>query len=389
MKILHAVESYYPSIGGMQEVVKQLSERMAAQGHDVSVATSTHSSRNFTEKNGVKILSFNISGNMVRGIDGERSKYEALLVENDFDVIVFFAAQQWATDIALPLLKKIKAKKINVPTGYSGFYLPEYQVYYENMKSWIHDFDMNVYLSEDYRDINFARACSVHKTTLIPNGAALDEFEAQSNIHVKEELNIPPDNFLILHVGSYTGIKGHEEAIKIFLGSALKNATLLMIGNNHQVFEKRRGLNFVFKKLKGKLLQNKKIVFDSFSRHFTVAAYKQADIFLFPSNVECSPIVLFECCAAGLPFLSTDCGNAAEIVKWTGGGEILKSEKSGDGFVKAVIEDSIGQLNRLYKNSDARTKMSERGKKAWREKYTWEKITSDYINLYRQLTAEK
>jgi len=30
MKILHCVESYYPSKGGMQEVVKQLSERLVA-----------------------------------------------------------------------------------------------------------------------------------------------------------------------------------------------------------------------------------------------------------------------------------------------------------------------------------------------------------------------
>jgi glycogen synthase len=37
MKILHTVEFYSPSTGGAQEVVKQLSERMAEKGHVVTV----------------------------------------------------------------------------------------------------------------------------------------------------------------------------------------------------------------------------------------------------------------------------------------------------------------------------------------------------------------
>jgi hypothetical protein len=32
MKILHAVESYNPTLGGMQEVVKQFFQRLSARG---------------------------------------------------------------------------------------------------------------------------------------------------------------------------------------------------------------------------------------------------------------------------------------------------------------------------------------------------------------------
>ena len=70
MKILHAVESYFPAVGGMQEVVKQLSERMAKNGYDVTVVTRKHEARDFSKKNGVKIIDFNISGNLVNGIIG-------------------------------------------------------------------------------------------------------------------------------------------------------------------------------------------------------------------------------------------------------------------------------------------------------------------------------
>ena len=56
MKILHTVEFYHPSIGGMQEVVKQLSERLVLLGHDVTVATTKMSERKESCINGVKIF---------------------------------------------------------------------------------------------------------------------------------------------------------------------------------------------------------------------------------------------------------------------------------------------------------------------------------------------
>ena len=249
MKILHAVESYFPAVGGMQEVVKQLSERMAKNGYDVTVVTRKHEARDFSKKNGVKIIDFNISGNLVNGIIGEKDKYENLLLNNDFDVIVFFATQQWATDVALPILDKITAKKVCVPTGYSGLYWPEYKTYFENMKSWIHGFDMNVYLSDNYRDINFAKLCDLKNRILIPNGAAVEEFDVKSTIDVRKELGIPADHFLLLHVGSYTGVKGHNEAMEIFYKSNLKKATFLMIGNNYEAFKKHNKFSFIITNL--------------------------------------------------------------------------------------------------------------------------------------------
>ena len=55
MRILHTVEFYPPSIGGMQEVVRQLSERLVLLGHDVTVATTRIPERTASSQNGVKI----------------------------------------------------------------------------------------------------------------------------------------------------------------------------------------------------------------------------------------------------------------------------------------------------------------------------------------------
>jgi len=387
MKIFHCVESYYPAVGGMQEVVKQLSERLVKLGHDVTVLTRYHPDSDFIEMNGVVVKSFKIEGNPKKIESQEDQNYVDFLLSIEADVITFFAAQQWATNLALPILKNIKAKKVSVPTGYSGLYWPEFKLYFEDMKSRIHDYDMNVYLSNDYRDINFARENKVDKITIIPNGAAADEFLPDSNINIRKALNIPESDFLLLLVGSYTGWKGHREAVELFLRSNIKKGTLLMIGNNYQYFKRqyikhpRLGLLMLFNKLFGK----KRIIFDFLTRPQTVAAYKQSDLFLFPSNIECSPIVLFECAASRLTFLSTDVGNSIEIAQWTKGGEIMPTTKDNDGFSHVVIEGGVKMLNELYIDKIKREKMGNEAFAIWQKKYSWEVITKEYEQLYLSL----
>lgn len=390
MKIFHCVESYFPSVGGMQEVVKQLSERLVKLGHEVIVLTRFHPERNFNELNGVKIKAFRIEGNPKKVENENDQEYVDFLLNNSSDIIAFFAAQQWATDLALPLLKKLKAKRVSVPTGYSGLYWPEFKSYFEDMKTYIHDYDMNVYLSDDYRDINYARENNVKHLTLIPNGAAEDEFLVASKVDVREELKIDHNDFLILLVGSYTGWKGHKEAIELFLRSKLKNATLLMIGNNYESFKfnylKNPFLTFLL--FYNRILGNKKIIFRYLTRELTVAAYKQANLFLFPSNIECSPIVLFECAAARLPFLSTDVGNSREIAEWTKGGEILPTHKDANGFSHVIIKESVDILNKLYEDQAKRDKMGQQSFEIWKQKYSWEAIAKQYEKLYLELLSK-
>jgi len=386
MRILHTVESYYPSVGGMQEVVKQLSERLVKLGHQVTVATKKHDQHNFHELNGVIIKEFSIEGNLVKGISGETEKYKEFLLQSDYDIVTFFAAQQWTTDLALPILSQIKAKKISVPTGYSAFYFPEYKEYYEKMKDWIQMFDANIYLSDNYRDVNFGRQNHANNVTLIPNGAGEDEFLPEIKIDIKTKFNISPDTLLVLHVAGYTGMKGHKEALEIFLKSKVPNAALLMIGNDNEKFLRHIKSHYRFLYLKIlKFFKKKQVIITSLSREETVAAFKTADLFLFPSNIECSPIVLFECMAAKLPFLSTNVGNAAEITQWSKSGIILPTITDHKGYVKADIKKSVVILDELLLNAELRESLRNAGFEIWKVKFSWEVIIKKYETLYLDL----
>ncbi len=393
LRIVHAVESYYPSVGGMQEVVRQLSERLVAMGHEVTLVTSKHPDRNFTTHKGVHIREFEISGNMVEGYKGKTAAYENFLLNelSAFDVISFFAAQQWATDLALPLLDKISIKKVNIPTGYSRLFAPAFKDYFERMKTWVKSYDMNVFLSDDYRDISFVRENGVDKIQLIPNGAGEDEFLSDKSQSIRKKSGIAPDDFLLLHIGSFTFTKGQRVAIEIFLESHLKNATLLLIGKGHEHFYRQLVKKpFLFLRvLINNLFGSKKVIYTYFSREETIDAFKEADLFLFPSMIECSPIVLFESMAAKTPFLVTDVGNAAEIVKWSNGGWIMPTFIDENGLSHSRIKASAKLLDELYSDKIKMKVAAEQGFASWKNKFSWEIIARKYESMYLNLVNGK
>jgi len=375
----------------MAEVVKQLSERLVRMGHEVTVATSVLPERHQCIVGGVKIEEFPLSGNWTRGVSGDVIQYIEFLQRSDVDIVTNFAAQQWATDLVLPMLGRIRGKKVFVPTGFSGLHVPQYANYFARMGDWMKQYDMNVFLSDDYRDIQFARQNGVTRTMLIPNGAAADEFLPDTGIDIRRKLGISDTDLLILHVGSHTGVKGHAEAIRIFHIARIKNATLVIVGTPapgssccHHACE--HGCAAVNRSV-WRHLDHKRALAVSLSRPETVAAYKAADLFLFPSNIECSPIVLFECMASRTPFLTTDVGNASEIVGWSGSGVVLPTVKAqhDHGMSHVCVPEAAKMLADLACDVDRRQKMAARGFTVWQERFTWEVISQQYESLYRRI----
>src|SRR5262245_35456003 len=131
MRVLLCGERYAPSVGGVQEVLKQLAERFVRRGHEVTVATSKSEGRQFSELNGVKVKEFCVAGNYVRGMTGEVEEYRRFVLEGAFDVIMIKAAQQWTFDALWPVLSEIRSGKVFIPCGFSRMYEPEFSEYFQ------------------------------------------------------------------------------------------------------------------------------------------------------------------------------------------------------------------------------------------------------------------
>ncbi len=386
------VEFYHPSIGGAQEVVRHLSERMVLQGHDVTVATTKIPERESTIHNGVKIIEFKISGNSVNGIKGESKKYKDFLVNSNFDIVMNYAAQQWTTDLFFEVIDKVSAKKVFVPCGFSALHDPAYSEYFNELPEILRKYDSTVYLSESYRDIDFARRNNVSNTTIIPNGADEKEFTKELSNERREFLRnkYALGGFTIMTIGLY-GEKGHMDVLKIFKKLPVSKATFISVGStrpeevHYQEFSKEAALVNNRRKFLGKRI----VMVDGSLRNDIKDLLKMSDVFVFLSNIECSPLVLFESAAAGIPFLATTAGNSAEIAKWTKGGIIVKSHSIHNSRVRADLKDALIKLSMLAHNRKKREQIGRAAHKIWLEKYTWDKITEKYLNLYMNILGDK
>ena len=420
MKFLLCAEFFYPSVGGVQEVVKQVAIGLTKLGHEVSVATTKLENRSEKEIDGIKIIEFTIAGNLVRGITGEIQRYQEFVKNSEFDAVLIYAAQQWTCDCLLDCLDNINARKILVPCGFSGFYFPEYQSYFKKLQTDIKKFDTLIFHSREYRDYEFSLKAGAKNLAVIPNGASISEFlnrPTSNNFRMKN--GIPEDAFLILTVGSINGAKGHIElAESIAYTQTSKKIFVVLNGNMMPVMKKNiigkvkselkamreisiiQGLrrlawhglrilglrSYNVKKLQevvrvinnGNQKENKSLIVVDLPRSDLIDCYFAADLFVFASMIEYSPLVLFESAAAGLPFLTTPVGNVEEIIKWTGAGRICPANMDEKGY-RVVDPVELGKnIDLMIEDEHSRLKMSKSGRENFEKFFNWEVLINDY-----------
>jgi glycosyltransferase involved in cell wall biosynthesis len=384
MKMLHTVEFYNPSVGGAQEVVKQVSEQLVKRGHVVTVATTKLTERTSHTINGVQIEEFDVAGSAVCGFRGETARYQQFLTDGHFDVMMNYAAQQWATDLVFPVLDRIPYRKVLAPCGFSGLLNTQYAKYFEQLPDIMRRYDHLIFHSDTYRDIEFARKRGISHCTVIPNGASEEEFNhVDSTFRFRHR--IPEDVPLLLTVGSHTGAKGHRLTIEAFCRARIGQSVLIIIGN---ILGGRGCLpECKIRAVWAKLFSfgHKHVLLLNPPRPDVVAAYHAADLFVFGSNIECSPLVLFEAMASKTPFVTVACGNAEEIIDWSHGGILVPTKRRPDGMVDAEPEAMARAIEDLILNPDQRRHLAEAGYQAWQERFTWEKIADRYEKLYQSL----
>ncbi|BCA54472.1 hypothetical protein W02_16120 [Nitrospira sp. KM1] len=447
MKILFCCEFYAPSVGGVQEVIRQLAERLAARGHEVTVATTALPARQFTELRGVRIEEFTVSGNLVKGMQGELNEYRQFVTTGSFDIVVIKAAQQWTFDALWPVLQDVRGKKAFIPCGFSCLYEPDYAKYFEDLPRVLRQFDHLIFYASDYRDIAFAKQHGCSKWSIIPNGASETEFNVLPDRSFRRRHGIDEHSLLFLTVGSPASMKGHYEIAEAFLEAEFSGrpATLVLnagssIGHVRsvsgapvvqlkvyeyvralgEVYERdglwaavthmchgllnkagiRAGRYAVLDKSQPPAFQDvltdlirrihkqhagKRVVLTDLPRPDLIQAYIEADLFLFASRVEYSPLVLFESAAAGTPFLSVPVGNSPEIAEWTGAGVICPASRDERGYTIVDAKVFGAQWSSLVSNMSHLKHLGKAGRRNWAARFTWNAITDQYESLFKKV----
>ena len=403
MDILLCCEHFYPSVGGVQKMMHEIAIRFIKNGHKVTVATSWRKDRINNAINGIKIKSFHIKGNAVSKIKGDVHAYQEFLINSKFDFLIVMAAQQWTFDAMLPILDDITYKKLHIPCGYSCFYNRKFKKYYKNMEKYLNKFDELIYNASDYRDINYAKSNNIKNINIIYPGASESEFTKIKKASYRKDIEIKKGSFIFLTVGSPAFHKGHKEIIHSYLLSELPFSSTLILNGNYKnvevlsvkglILNPKKILREIFLRITGKSSYNikqlakknndkeKNIIFSDLSRKALVQLYFDADLFLFASHIEYSPLVIFECLASGLPFISIPVGNIEEIVNISNGGIICEGKRTKDHRSYVDPKKLSYEISRLSRNKKLLVQLGANGRNAWEKHFTWEIVAKNIENL--------
>jgi glycosyltransferase involved in cell wall biosynthesis len=364
MNILHTVEFYEPYKGGSEEVVRQISERLVKRGHNVTVATSFHTERNWQSLNGVQIKQFKIKGNQVKGFIGDIEDYQRFLIVNNYDIVLNYNVQTWTTDLTFPLLDVIKAKKILCPIGFSKLKHKRYSKYYKEIPSYLKKYDKLFYTSANYQDKYFGDEHGLsEKAKIITNGSNSEEFNNPS-LGFKEKYGIET-KYMFISVSNHYLAKGHKFIIDAFRELDNKESSLVIIGEKpyahswYSCYPYCRFNSFIDKRIK---------IFSEIPREWVVSAFNEADLFLFGSKVECAPIVMYECFASKTPFITRIAGNVLdhEQLLW-----IVKTP-----------DDMVNHMRFFLKDSTSYEQKATIASDEFEAHFNWQTITDAYENTY-------
>ena len=205
MKILICSEFFKPNVGGV-EIHSEVLANYLSKNHKVNVATTFLNRTSKELKKKIAINEFKIKGSLVKGYSGEIKNYENFLLNSDFDIIFFNAAQQWTFDLALPILDKIKSKKIFFPCGFSRLNNFFFKPYFEILKIKLNYFDEIVCCSKNWKDYKFCKKYFKKKINIISNGSfSLKNKKQKKNLVIK-----------YVSVSNLKYLKGQDRIIDIF-----------------------------------------------------------------------------------------------------------------------------------------------------------------------------
>lgn len=351
MKILFLSENYFPNVSGVPVVVRYLAEGLHTLDHQVVLATSHFKDSPEVELiGGVEVHRFNLTKDHFDRYHGEKARYVEFVLRCECDVMVFECLQCVTTDLILPHLDTIKAKKILHSHGVSGLRLMPFEkkkdlvhtvantyhyIYFKwyfnrMLPKYICKFDKVLALSEVDDTIAYCEKFGI-KTEILGN-AVEDNFLDMSSPVIQPDivcLNMP----YFLSVAYYNQIKNQIGILRQFYKSGIEDYAMVFIGpTENEYYYALREEN---KRLQTQYGKRNVLMLTNVVRSLIPDIVGNAKLYIVGSTIEQFSIAIAEAMAKGVPFISTNVGNARLLP----GGITVKSIEEMHKYMVSLTND--------------------------------------------------
>ena len=375
MKIAHVSPEYFPAIGGVGQVARELAERQFKEGHNVSVfVPDWDKKKRLTNKreviNGVKIFRCTHIAKIANFNTIWPSVFPRL-IKGNFNIIHSHNFGHLHVFLSALASKMTKAKHIHTThcpwsdakrslIGKIGLFIS-----YNIFSRWaLRTADKIIAITP--WEISYIQKYGGLKSKIkvIPNGVSSEFFSRIKNNDFKKKYNL--SGRIILFFGRLNKTKSPDFFVEIAqqMTKDRKDLLFLLVGPDEgmeKLVRKKIGNNIMIKMLPA--LKDRKEV---------IKMYQSAEIYLLPSYREGLPLTIFEAMASGLPIIATPVNGVPFEIKDKANG-FLVNYGNKEGF--------IDKINYLLTNKKVYSKISEENLNKSKN-YDWDKISSRTLKEY-------
>jgi teichuronic acid biosynthesis glycosyltransferase TuaC len=207
------------------------------------------------------------------------------------------------------------------------------------------------------------------RVTIIGNGVDSERFHPGDRSAARARFGIPAETRLLVSVGHLSRRKGFDRVLRAFaaLAGTRPELRLAIIGGPGLEGDEQRPLTTLARDLG----VSDRVMFTGAKPPDVVAAWLAAsDLFVFASDYEGSPNVLWEALATGRPVVTGDVGDASRIVP-PHGGIVYDDPHDIDQLTRAIVD----ALDRQWNESEIRSYV---------EQNTWDAVAVRVVDQWRR-----
>ena len=365
---------YYPSIGGVQKIVSELSTRLTESGYTITIITcNSENVATYEKKDGLEIIRFPCWDILNKTYPIPKPtvlsmKIISRLLMTDFHLVITHTRFYPLCLLGMIIAKIKKIPFIHMEHG-SQYIISQNLLVSLLGRIYDHSFgfliirfaNQNICISN--KTMDFVRHLGGRTSIVIHNGIDLSKY-----IGSKEEVSeSPPDIVTITYLGRLIFAKGVQDLISI-VPEIKNNFKLLIIGDGPYKPELLR--------LAQKTDRTKIIFLGEKQYNEIPQLLTNTDIFVNPSYSEGFPTSVVEACAAGCAVIATDVGGTNEIIQEGITGFLIPP-----GDQQALIE----KINFLVENGTMRGTLGKNAHDYIRNNFSWDEILPLWINEINHL----
>ncbi len=215
------------------------------------------------------------------------------------------------------------------------------------------------------------------KIIAINNGIDTGRFRPPESreeyIQLRDELNIPPDNFVVTMLAVLRPEKNHQLLLNAAAGILDKSdgISFLIVGQGEEAAKLQHSAIELGIEGEVRFLGMRDDVPE-------ILRISDVSVLCSYPVVETFPLSVLESFSSGVPVIATSVGSLTEMVEDKEDGILIESDDL-EGLVEALLF--------LYHHDDVRRQMGKKGRKKAVEKYSQEKMLEKYAEMFDRLVS--